>query len=160
METVQRLTVNVSTNTLHIPIICTTDTHIWTGPTPWPWLAVPPVITMDLATLTAQLAEARPTLPVDALTNRVMQTIRVDDPSRQRVVCLMTKFGTELLRVTSEHLLEEVAARFRHLENVPLSAMITFITDELAVWARRPGLIRQAVIDVDDELEWLHYRNY
>ena len=95
-------------------------------------------------------------LPVDALMDRVMQSIHVDDLSRRRVIRVMTEIGAELLRVTSEHLLEEVAARFGHLENVPLSAMIIFITDELAVWARRPGLIRQAVVDVDDELEWLH----
>ena len=83
-----------------------------------------------------------PELPIPDLAELVLENLGAMNPGQRRMVRLSVDYGSEILRLAAEQLLRDVSARFSHLENVPLSAVLIYLVDELGVWTRRPSLRR------------------
>ena len=67
----------------------------------------------------------------------------------------MVHYAAEVQRAAADCLLENVSARYGQLDPPPIEQMVKYATEELGVWSRRPGMPRDPIIDLDDELQWL-----
>ena len=94
---------------------------------------------------------------LDQFADRVTAATTVGYASQRRVLTLMVHYEGELMRSSAEHLLISTSARFGHLREPCVEDIVRYATDELAVWGRRPGLLREPVVDIDeDDLAWLN----
>lgn len=127
-------------------------------PMPRPWLLEPRVSPRHLAQEALRISNEFRGSGVNHLSDRLAASANVHDAAQRRTIALMADFGFELLRLSAFRLLEETEIRFGHWDEVPLRRIIDYATDELVIWARRPGLNRPAyveAVDCDSENEWL-----
>ena len=138
-------------------IVTTADNSTWTGPVPRPWLATPGTDVSDLARLGVRLGYENPLLPVDALVDRITRAIDSTEPNERRTVQLMAQYGAEVLRMEADQLLSNISARFGDRADATLQTVMTYATDHLHVWRRRPRLPPPQVNLVDDDVDELHW---
>jgi len=137
-------------------IVTMADNSTWTGPIPRPWLATPSIDVSDLARLGVCLAYENPLLPVDALVDRITRAIDSTEHNERRTVQLTVQYGTELLRMEADQLLSNISTRFGDRPDATLQTVMTYATDHLHAWRRRPRLPPPQVNLVDNDVDELH----
>ena len=122
-------------------------------PLPSLYISVLAVGIRDLALRFANYFRAFPESPLDVLAEEILQTFGIMQQSQSRTVRLAFDFGSELLRHRAELLVQDISARFGHMQNIDPAAILTYVVDELGIWVRQSLIHRQdaGIIDDDDD---------
>jgi len=125
---------------------------------PRPWLREPETDLLSLARHTSQISFDAKDQPITRVTDKVSSAVHEGDVSRRRTISLMVQYGGYLLREASQYLLHQCTLRFGDRADVTERDVCKFVTDELAVWAKRPDMTNVIVLDYDEgdrDQSWL-----
>jgi len=108
----------------HLELI---NTSSGTDALPGAWIEPPRISTWRLAEVAAMTLDRHPQMAVDLLADELIRQTLVNSPmeSQRRAVHLPMEFGAELLRLSTERLVESIFARFGQWEHPPLQAILT-----------------------------------
>jgi len=86
----------------------------------------------------AMTLDRHPQMAVDLLVDELIRKTLDNSPveGQRQAVRLAIEFGMQLLRLSAEHLVETISARFSQMEHPPLQAILIYVCDELAQWQR------------------------
>ena len=117
----------------------TMDVAVDTRPLPPPNLELLNMPVEELVRSLVGIMAAPPAASRSQVAEALAESVHGASGGQLRVAQLSAALGVELLRASADRLLQEVESRFGHSDpHMPLSAILTYVFDELACWMRRP----------------------